>query len=227
VTTDFRRACLDVLPHGHDGAVDIRCGSCGSEDLVRDPDASVSSEIPLLCRECGWTGSRTPILSCPRCGKTDIDQSSIQGSWAYADLEEARENPSTAAWGYVEKAVNRCLGCRNEWTTPGAFVLFDGLDRPPTAESASDVQARARMIEVWARISALAGETFTTKTGRPFAYDSDARAVHLRNTNRSLPRAQFEAALERFPVSGPGELQDLQGPSYIYAILTDRRVSGG
>jgi hypothetical protein len=45
-------------------------------------------------------------------------------------------------------------------------------------------------------------------------------------TNRMLPRSQFEEALKRLPVSGPGELNDLQGPSYLYAILTDHRIAG-
>lgn len=78
--------------------------------------------------------------------------------------------------------------------------------------------------QMWSRITRLSGEPFHTKTGIPFAYDATASSVALRNTERMLPRGQFEEALSRFPVSGPGELQDLQGPPYVHAILTDPRV---
>ena len=43
-------------------------------------------------------------------------------------------------------------------------------------------------------------------------------------TNRLLPRSQFARAFERAPLGGPGQLQDLQGPSYLFAILTDPRI---
>jgi len=121
--------------------------------------------------------------------------------------------------------VNRCIGCHKEWITAGAFVIYEGTDRPPTAEAQGDRQVRSTMAGIWDRIASCAGQEFATKTGKPFAYDCDGRTVHLRNTNRSLPRAHFEAALQRFPVSGPGELQDLQGPSYIWAILNDPRIA--
>jgi hypothetical protein len=40
-----------------------------------------------------------------------------------------------------------------------------------------------------------------------------------------LPRAHFGRAFDRMPLRGPGQLQDLQGPSYLFAILTDARVT--
>jgi uncharacterized protein (DUF2235 family) len=56
------------------------------------------------------------------------------------------------------------------------------------------------------------------------AADLTGTALRLRNTNRLLPRSQVEKAYARLPVSRPGDVQDLQGPSYLYAILTDPRV---
>lgn len=100
--------------------MDIVCGSCQGENLARDPDAPSSHDIPLVCLDCGWRGRRTPTQSCPRCGSTDVDQTAIDG-WAFADNEEAFENPDNAAWGYVDKTVSRCLKCRNEWTTAGGY----------------------------------------------------------------------------------------------------------
>ena len=77
----------------------------------------------------------------------------------------------------------------------------------------------------WATIRSLAGTGFTTKTGKPFTYSVSGNTVMLHNTNRGLPRSNFERAASRAPLNGPGQLQDLQGPSYLYAILTDSRVA--
>jgi hypothetical protein len=45
-------------------------------------------------------------------------------SWAYADFDEARENPESAAWGYVDKTVYTCRKCHNRWTIAGEFRPF-------------------------------------------------------------------------------------------------------
>ena len=79
----------------------------------------------------------------------------------------------------------------------------------------------------WRRVLALQGEAFHQKRGKPFTYTVRHGAVHPATTNRALPRSHFQKALLRMPLDGPGEIQDLQGPSYIWAILTDPRVRGG
>lgn len=78
----------------------------------------------------------------------------------------------------------------------------------------------------WQRVQELSGQTFLTVRGKQFSYKANGRGVAMNTTNRVLPRSDFQKAFERFPVSGPGALQDLQGPSYIYAILMDPRVRG-
>ncbi len=80
---------------------------------------------------------------------------------------------------------------------------------------------------VWQRIVTLAGEEFRQKTGRPFRYTILANSLMPSTTNRLLPRSHFARAFDRAPLRGPGQLQDLQGPSYLYAILTDARVVNG
>src|SRR5689334_23721137 len=77
---------------------------------------------------------------------------------------------------------------------------------------------------VWQRIVALQGDTFHQKTGKPFRYAISGGCVVPSTTNRQLPRSQFARAYKRRPLQGPGQLQDLQGPSYLFAILTDPRV---
>ena len=81
--------------------------------------------------------------------------------------------------------------------------------------------------EVWNRIAAHAGETFHTKTGIPFSYHVSGQWVVLENTNRSIPCRDFEAALalSDLRITNLQKLH-LQGPSYLYGIITDPRVTG-
>jgi hypothetical protein len=79
---------------------------------------------------------------------------------------------------------------------------------------------------IWGRIEAHAGETFRQKQGGAFTYEVRAGCVVPDRTNRLLPRSNFEKALQQVPLKGPGQIQNLQGPSYIYALLMDSRVRG-
>ena len=79
--------------------------------------------------------------------------------------------------------------------------------------------------EVWRRIIDLQGQTFHQKTGRPFTYKAMHGCVPPSTANRQLARSQFGRAYERASPRGPSQLQDLQGPSYRYAILSDLRVA--
>ena len=78
---------------------------------------------------------------------------------------------------------------------------------------------------VWGRVLTHAGHDFRQKRGNLFTYDVVGSSVIPDRTNRLLPKSHFEHAWERTPVNGSGDLQDLQGPSYIWAILTDERVA--
>ena len=78
---------------------------------------------------------------------------------------------------------------------------------------------------VWARMISHAEEMFYTKTGIPFSYRISGHLVILENTNRNIPYSDFETALS-LPDLGITKLKklNLQGPSYIYGILTDKRI---
>ena len=79
---------------------------------------------------------------------------------------------------------------------------------------------------VWRNIRAHAGEAFQQLRGATFRYRivSD-NVIRLDRTNQQLSRAVFEKALRRMPVDGPAALNDLRAPSYVFAILTDPRIS--
>jgi hypothetical protein len=85
----------------------------------------------------------------------------------------------------------------------------------------------ATVDEVWQRIQRHAGEEFVQKRGQRFTYTFLGGRIELSTTNRTVSRRDFERALDRVPVLGPGEFQDLNAPSYLYAILHDDRISRG
>ena len=79
--------------------------------------------------------------------------------------------------------------------------------------------------QVWRNVKAHEGETFFTKTGKKFTYHMTDRLVVLENTNRNIPIGNFEKAIG---IANPSvvafQKMNLQGPSYIYGIITDERI---
>jgi hypothetical protein len=80
---------------------------------------------------------------------------------------------------------------------------------------------------VWNRIQNRAGETFALKRGGEFTYHISGNCLLPDRTNRQLPKGDFAKALHLVPLTGPGQIQYLQGPSYIYAVLMDHRIRFG
>ncbi len=81
--------------------------------------------------------------------------------------------------------------------------------------------------EVWWRIDAHAGETFRQIRGGEFTYTATSSYISLDRTRQNIPKAHFEKALAVVPLSDTVPLQDLRGPSYIYAVLMERRIREG
>lgn len=82
--------------------------------------------------------------------------------------------------------------------------------------------------EIWTRIMALQGEEFTTITDLPFTYRIEGDGLFPSRTNYRLSRGNFEKAYAMLPIQGPGEIsKSIHGPSYVWAILNDPRISRG
>ena len=98
-----------------------------------------------------------------------------------------------------------------------------------------------RFEQIWDRICSLQGQRFATKMGLPFTYSVEARTTvwverNGRRVNQSLGKSNFSQVylmMHERPIEGPGEItgrarqrreSDVRGPSYVWAILHDKRV---
>jgi hypothetical protein len=84
--------------------------------------------------------------------------------------------------------------------------------------------------QIWERIKAHQGQEFRTLKDKSFSYELDPNGLiawprKRHPTPRSLPHGDFERARRRRPLQDPSQLSDLEGPSYVFAILTDPRIA--
>jgi hypothetical protein len=98
--------------------------------------------------------------------------------------------------------------------------------RASRAEGAMTVKT-PDIATVWNRIGAHAGEDFTMVRGAQFTYVVAHSAVNLNRTNQQIAKSDFEKALARVPFKNTTDVQDLHGPSFVYAILMDERIRAG
>lgn len=80
---------------------------------------------------------------------------------------------------------------------------------------------------VWSRIVAHAGEEFFQIRGANFVYEISGNTVIPDRTNYPLQKSEFEKAFALVPLDSTVPVQHLRGPSYLYAILMDRRIRSG
>ena len=78
--------------------------------------------------------------------------------------------------------------------------------------------------QIWNRIKAHEGEIFTQIRGGEFTYSVEGGTIVLDRTNQNIPKKHLEKASTLLPLSNTVAVQHLRGPSYIYAILMDKRV---
>ena len=78
--------------------------------------------------------------------------------------------------------------------------------------------------EIWRRIEMHAGEDFTLIRGDVFRYEVPGNYLRPIGRVRHLSKTNFSKALDRVPLRDTTSVSDLQGPSYVYAILMDPRI---
>ena len=86
---------------------------------------------------------------------------------------------------------------------------------------------RADLVTVWSRIRQHEGEGFQLIRGDVFTYETSDNYLRPVGRVRQLSRTNFGKALDRVPLDGYQTVKDLQGPSYVYAILMDPRIRRG
>jgi hypothetical protein len=80
--------------------------------------------------------------------------------------------------------------------------------------------------QVWNNIKTNQNEVFHQIRGQSFSYIVQGNAVRPSATNRSISKGDFEKAISRLPLRNTVTIQDLQGPSYVFALLNDERIVG-
>jgi hypothetical protein len=80
---------------------------------------------------------------------------------------------------------------------------------------------------VWSRIGQHEGEGFQLLRGDVFTYEMFDNYLRPVGRVRHLSRTNFGRALDRVPLDNTRSISDLQGPSYVYAILMDLRIRRG
>ncbi|MBO3747262.1 hypothetical protein J5X84_14380 [Streptosporangiaceae bacterium NEAU-GS5] len=79
---------------------------------------------------------------------------------------------------------------------------------------------------IWTRIALHEGQDFRLRHGGLFHYQLYGDEILPNRTTIGIHRSHFERAWNRRPLTGPGRIgKDVIGPSYVYAILTDPRIT--
>jgi transposase-like protein len=87
------------------------CPACGSDDVRGEREAG--GTITLTCQACRGTWSRDPKPSCPRCGRSDVEEYG-KDEWAYDDPAAAKEDPMATGHSLGGRTF-RCRKCHNTW----------------------------------------------------------------------------------------------------------------
>jgi hypothetical protein len=185
----------------------VTCPTCGSDDidaLGRDP----AGDLRLRCEACGGEWSRTPNRPCPACSSIDVSHTDADGFLCRACGHGWRDVPVARA---PEPAVTQ-RAPRTRATRTAA--------RP-----AARAGAGQHIERVWAQVERCGGQPFTLKSGQQFTYQVSGSVLMPSTANWDVPKSEVQEALARMPVSGPAQLKDLQASAFLYAILTDPRIS--
>jgi hypothetical protein len=81
-------------------------------------------------------------------------------------------------------------------------------------------------VEIWKRIVSFENEEFRTISNLPFTYEICGNTLFTNRTDYNLSKADFAKAYDLVPINSPAVITKLvRGPSYIWAILHDERIS--
>jgi hypothetical protein len=179
-----------------------------------------------------------------RSGKTCPNRAELPGRYhellEWYEREYCRGGPAPAA----EDPILRMLGVgKHIWESESgdAFVARERaawdaeapgaeLPVPPVVERLT-ARTTPGLDEVWRRVVEHEREVFHTKTGLPFTYEVESGSGlwfvrEGKRINKRLWRGELEKAIGRCPLGKVTDVSDCFDPSYVYALLMDRRIRG-
>jgi hypothetical protein len=172
-----------------------------------------------------------------RSGKIHPNRSELPAKY-HGLLDWYERNYCSASRGVATEAdpVLRMRGLGREiWAKVDADAYVRGLREgwdDPTLGNPEVANLRAAdAAEIWQRLVRHQGVEFKTKRGLTFTHrvEGDTGIWFLREgrpINMRLSRREIEEALQRLPIQGPADLKEFRDPSYLYGLLTDRRIIG-
>jgi hypothetical protein len=84
--------------------------------------------------------------------------------------------------------------------------------------------AKIDFAKIWQRIIDYQGDVFIQIKGGRFSYKIIGNQIMLNSTNQNIPKSEVEKAIEFVPLANTVPLQQFRAPSYLYAILMDKRI---
>ncbi len=80
--------------------------------------------------------------------------------------------------------------------------------------------------EIWKRIVACENEEFRTISNLPFTYEINGNTLFTNRPDYNLSKTDFAKEYDLVPINNSSVIIKLvRGPSYIWAILHDERIS--
>jgi len=105
--------------------------------------------------------------------------------------------------------------------------LSQGYTQCLRADAGTAHEVKKTMLDVediWRRVKVHAEEQFPMIRGGLLRYKVKHEHVVPDRTSQRIPKSHFLKALNFVPLPNTVPIQDLRGPSYIFAILMDQRV---
>ncbi len=85
----------------------------------------------------------------------------------------------------------------------------------------------SKQLKIWDKCRLYEGSVFVMRNGETFTYTVDGSYIIPSRTDWRIPKKDIEAAYHLVPFAGPGVIRDsIQGPSYVWSIVHDKRAAG-
>ena len=77
---------------------------------------------------------------------------------------------------------------------------------------------------LWRIIDHYQGEEFSTIRNKVFKYEVESEYLVIEEVSRKISKRNIMSAVSYLPIEKPSDIKHIYGGSYIYAILTDKRI---